>query len=407
MNVTLLGTAQDSDIGKAYLYEDTNFNSQVDFEDRLAASGVFIGGVWRAAENWVIYEGDTIQYLIVFDISDAAVNTRTLGTSIVDVADIFVEQPGQIINPAFPYSSTMASIMGNQNELDGIGYGPAAAFRDSYLVYLLDLTAFNRNLGKRFEGALTITSIEMDVTGWSNMTDIWLLDDAQVVIGHATPASTITFSGLRYTIYASAGRVMYLAMNVKTDTAQGEILGIDIDKTDVLLSSAMDRIYTTFGISLSTRVDVMATFFEFKAGNPQLDPTFLDALYGMYIGATSPTVDIYVYGITVSWDDPDKPQWVDRIYIDGELVFDATGVTHKGNGQLLYFENPVKLTSLPMSFRVEFNDQVIHKQWGKGDKWNDNNVYFDFHFWDESVANGGKYVEITGGPNYKVAWQAY
>ena len=156
-----------------------------------------------------------------------------------------------------------------------------------------------------------------------------------------------------------------------------------------------------------TKVELMANYFEFKAGNPVLEPTYLDAIYGMNIGSSDPTVEIFLYGITVSWDDPDKPQWVEKIYIHGELVFDATGVTHEGNGQLLYFEAPLLLTSTDMSFRIEFNDQVIHKQWGMGNKWNDNNIYFDFHFWDASVTNGGKYVEIRGGPNYSESWTSY
>ncbi len=407
INITLTGSAQDSDIGRAYLYEDVNFNGVIDYDDRLAAWGKFTGGVWAAAENWVIYEGESLQYLIVYDISDSAVSLRTLGSAIVLMDDIYVEEPGTIIDPAFPYVSELATITANQNDLDGAGYGPVAAFRDSYLVYVLDLTAYNRIMGKQFEGALTIKSIEMDVTGWSNVSDIWLLDDTQNILGYATPAPTITFSGLRYTITAATGRVMYVAFVIKADTAPGQVIGIDIDRNDVTLSSAYDGVVNTFGITLTTTVEIMADYFEYKVGDPELEDTFWDAIYGINIGSTDPTVDIYVYGITVSWDDPDKPQWVDKIYIHGELVFEATGVTHKGNGQLLYFEQPVKLTDSPMSFRIEFNDQVIHKQWGKGDKWNDNNIYFDWHFWDESFTNGGKYVEISGGPKYNVSWTAY
>jgi hypothetical protein len=247
----------------------------------------------------------------------------------------------------------------------------------------------------------------MDVIGWANVTQVWLLDDATEVIDTVLPAPTVSFTGLRYTVFASTGRVIYVAMHVKADTAQGEILGIDIDKTDVSLYSPTDKVAATFSVKLTTTVALMADYFEFKVGAPVLDPTYWDALYGMNIGSSDGTVEIILYAITVSWDDPDKPQWVDRIYIDGELVFDATGVTHQGNGQILYFDEPLRLTNTDMSFRIEFNDQVIHKQWGKGDKWNDNNIYFDFHFWDDSVTNGGQYVQISGGPNYKVSWTTY
>jgi len=82
-------------------------------------------------------------------------------------------------------------------------------------------------------------------------------------------------------------------------------------------------------------------------------------------------------------------------------------VTHVGNGQLLYFEEPLKLTDTDMSFRIEFNDQIIHKQWGMGTKWNDNNIYFDFHFWDDSGTDGGKYVQIKGGPHFTESWTNY
>jgi hypothetical protein len=323
------------------------------------------------------------------------------------MADIYVEAPGEIISASFPYSSELSRIEANQNELDGVGIGPAAAFRDSYLVYTLDLTAYNRDAGKKFEGALTITKLSMDVVGSANVSGIWLLDDAGKVLGYHVPAPTATFPDLTYTISAATGRTMYVALSVKPDTAAGQVIGIDIDRTDITVHSANDRVATSFGITLTTTVELMSDYFEYKVGDPVLDPTYYDSLSGMFIGSTDPTVEIYIYGVTVSWDDPDKPQWVDRIYIDGELVFEATGITHKGNGQLLYFEEPLLITNLPMSFRIEFNDQVIHKQWGKGDKWNDNNIYFDWHFWDESETNGGLYVEIRGGPKYSEGWATY
>ena len=407
INITLLGTARDSDIGRVYLVEDTNWNGIWDYDDRLACFGKFTSNVWQAPENWAIYEGQTLQYLIIYDISNGAVDSRTLGSGILSIDDVTVEEPGTIINPMFPYLSTMSTIRSNQNELDGIGYGPAAAFRDSYLVYALDFSALNTNAAKKYEGALTITQLDMDVTGWANVTAIWLLDDAAEVIGTATPAPTISYTGLRYTIFADTGRLMFVALRVKADTAPGEKIGIDIDKTDVSLSSPIDKVSATFGITLVTTVELMSDYFEFKVGSPVLDPTFWDALYGMNLGSTDSSVEIYLYGITVSWDDPDKPQWVERIYINGELVFEATGVTHNGNGQLLYFDEPLKLTNTDMSFRIEFNDQVIHKQWGMGNKWNDNNIYFDFHFWDDSVTNGGQYVEIKGGPHYTESWTSY
>ena len=407
INITLLGTARDSDIGRVYLIEDVNFNNIWDYDDRLACFGTFSSNMWQAPETWAIYEDQTIQYLIIYDISNGAVSSRTLGSGIIDFADIWVAEPGTIIAPTFPYVSTMSTIRSNQNELDGNGYGPSAAFRDSYLVYTLDLTAYNKFAGQQFEGALTITQMDMDITGSANVSDIWLLDDAEEVIGYATPAATVSFTNLRYTIFAATGRLMYVAMSVNADTASGETLGIDIDKNDITLSTGTDYVLNSFGITLTTTVANMADYFEIKAGNPVLEPTYLDALYGMNIGSTDGSVEIYLYGITVSWDDPDKPQWVERIYINGELVFDATGVTHEGNGQLLYFEEPLKLTDTDMSFRIEFNDQLIHKQWGMGNKWNDNNIYFDFHFWDNSDTNGGKYVEIKGGPHYTESWTSY
>ncbi len=407
INVTLTGTAWDTDVKWVSIYEDANFNGIVDLSDRLAARGKFTSGVWAAPENWVIYDGANLQYLIVYDISDAAVNGRTLGSSITVMDDIYVEAPGTIIASAFPYASELAIITAEQNELDGVGTGPAAGFRDSYVVYRLDLTAYNRNAGKKFDGSLTITWLRMDITGWANISEIWLLDGSQSVIGTASPAATITFPGLRYTITAAASRTMYVVLNVKADTGQGEVVGIDIDRNDILLTSGLDVVKTTFGITLKTTIKMMADYFEYKTGDPELEAIFPDAIFGMNIGSTDPTVEVYIYGITVSWDDPDKPQWVDRIYIEGELVFEATGVTHKGNGQLLYFIEPIKITNLPMSFRIEFNDQVIHKQWGKGDKWNNNNIYFDWFFWDDSITNGGQYVEIIGGPNYKIGWASY
>jgi len=407
INITLLGTARDSDIGRVYLVEDVNLNSIWDYDDRLAAFGTFSSNIWQAPENWAIYEGMTIQYLIIFDISNGAVDSRTLGSGIIAITDIYLEEPGTLIAPAFPYVSTMSTIRINQNELDGVGYGPAAAFRDSYLVYALDLSAYNTNPAKKFQGALTVTHLDMDILGWSNVSDIWLLDDASEVIGYSTPAAAISFNGLRYTIFADTGRVMYVALSVKGDTAPGEKIGIDIDRTDVSLYSPTDKVLNTFSITMVTTVELMSDYFEFKAGNPVLDPTFWDALHGMNIGSTDSSVEIFLYGITVSWDDPDKPQWVERIYINGELVFEATGVTHVGNGQLLYFEEPLKLTDTDMSFRIEFNDQIIHKQWGMGTKWNDNNIYFDFHFWDDSGTDGGKYVQIKGGPHFTESWTNY
>jgi hypothetical protein len=226
-------------------------------------------------------------------------------------------------------------------------------------------------------------------------------------MGYSVPAATVSFTGLKYTVTAATGRVMYIALYVNPYTAPGQVIGVSIGSTDVILSTGVDRVVNTFSISLTTTVQVMADFFEYKVGNPELQDTTWDALYGMNIGSTDLTVQIFMYGLTVSWDDPDKPQWVNRIYIDGELVFEATGVTHKGNGHLLVFSRPVLLTSTDMSLRVEFNDQVVHKQWGKGDKWNDNNIYFDWAFWDESETNGGKYVEIRGGPHYSVSWSSY
>jgi hypothetical protein len=407
INITLLGTARDTDIRRVYLVEDVNSNSLWDYDDRLACSGTFSGNVWQAPENWAIYEGQTIQYLIIYDISNAAVDSRTLGSGIIAMDDVYVEDPGTITSPTFPYLSTMSTIRSNKNELDGVGYGPAAAFRDSYLTYALALTAYNADGAKQFQGALTITQIQMDVIGWANVTQVWLLDDAAEVLASAAPAPTVSFSGLRYTVYADTGRVIYVAMSIKADTAWGEKLGIDIDRTDINLFSPNDVVVPTFGITLTTLVEYMSDYFEFKVGNPVLDPTYLDAVYGMNIGSSDSSVEIMLYGITVSWDDPDKPQWVERIYIEGQLVFEATGVTHQGNGQLLYFKEPLKLTNTDMSFRVEFNDQVIHKQWGKGDKFNDNSIYFDFHFWDDSSSNGGQYIFIKGGPSFSESWAIY
>ncbi len=407
INITLLGTARDSDINRVYLVEDTNFNSIWDYDDRLACWGNFIMGVWQAPENWAVYEGQTIQYLIIIDISNGAVDSRTLGCGIIDYDDVYVESPGTIVSPAFPYLSTMSIIRINQNELDVVGYGPAAAFRDSYLVYALDFSALNTNAAKPLEGALTITRIDIDIIGFANVTQVWLLDDATQVISTRLPAPTVSFTGLRYTIFADSGRLMYVALHIKADTAQGEKIGIDIDRNDVWLYSPSDKVAPTFSVTLTTLVELMSDYFEFKIGNPVLEPTFHDAIYGMNIGSSDGTVEIILYGITVSWDDPDKPQWVERIYIDGHLVFDATGVTHQGNGQLLYFDEPLVLTNTDMSFRIEFNDQVIHKQWGKGDKYNDNSIYFDFHFWDDSTTNGGQYIFIKGGPSYSESWTTY
>lgn len=404
INITLTGTARDTDIRWVILVEDVNKNGMRDSADRVADFGKFTAGLFKASDNRVIFDGDSIQYLILYDIADVAVATRSLGSSISVYDDVFVEAPGYIINPLFPYASEKSIIQSNKNELDGKGIGPAAAFRDSYLIYALSLTAYNADAGKLLEGSLTITKITMEVTGWANVSGIWLIDDGEEVLDYSAPASTVTFTGLRYPVEAATGRVVYVALYVKADTAQGEVIGIEIDRTDVTLSSAQDVVLNTFGITVSTTIQLMANYFEYKVGAPMLDPTFLDTIYGMYIGSTDPTVNIVAYGITVSWDDPDKPQWVDKIYIDGELVFDATGVTHKGNGQFLYFIEPVTITNSPMSFRIEFNDQVIHKQWGKGDKYNNNNIYFEWHFWDDSSTMGGQYVEVSGGPHYSISW---
>ncbi len=407
INVTLTGSAQDSDVTRVALYHDVNTNGKVDAADTLSSEGKFAAGVWESPERWVIFEDQSTQYLIVYDTSDIAVSTRTLGSSIKVSTDVQVAAPGQIINPAFPYDSELATIISEQNELEGTGYGPTAAFRDSYLVYLLDLTAYNKNGAKRFEGSLTVMSLRMDVTGWANLTDCWLVDEDDNIMGYATPAATITFPSLNYTITATASRQMYVVLKIRQDTAPGQVIGIDIDRTDIILSSVLDSVDNLFIISLSTTVKVMASYFEYKAGDPVLVDMFWDALFGMNIGSTDATVEVMIYGITVSWDDPDKPQWVDKIYIDGELVFQATGVAHDGNGLLLYIDEPITLSTTDMSFRIEFNDQVIHKQWGMGNKWNDNNIYFEWHFWDDSVTDGGKYVEISGGTKYTESWTFY
>jgi len=405
INVTLTGSAVDSDVSRVALYHDENWNGRVDPEDVLSSQGTFTAGVWQSSENWVIFTDQSTQYLIVYDMSDIAVSTRTIGSSISVNTDVVVASPGQIISLGFPYSSELAIITSNQNVLDGVGYGPTAAFRDTYLVYGLDLTAYNRIVSKQFEGSLTVMSIRIDVTGWNNLTDIWLVDEDENILGYRSPAGTVTFNSLNFTISAISSRQMDVVLKIAPDTAAGEVIGIELDKNDVTLSSVIDSVENTFNIKMTTTVNIMSAFFEYKVGDPELEAAFWDTLFGMNIGSTDSSVEVILYGITVSWDDPDKPQWVDRIYIDGELVFLATGVAHDGNGLLLYFEEPITLTDTDMSFRIEFNDQVIHKQWGMGNKWNDNNIYFDWHFWDDSVTDGGQYVEITGGPNYKVSWK--
>jgi hypothetical protein len=404
MNLTLTGTARDSDVGIARVYRDLNWNGYLDPGDFLVDQDVFTGGSMKVDVAMFIRDGRSLRFFVIYDIAPAAVAGRTLGSSIDTVTDIYVD-PTASVNPVgFPLTSEISTITGNVNELTGKVVGPASAFPGYPVVYRLDLNGFNTDPIKPLEGTLTITDIRIHVTGSASIQLVWLLDHNLDIMGFQPAAPTVDFVNLAYVVPAWWTRPLYVVLNVDPSTTSGTIVGISIKDVDVRLSTPMDLVDPALDLTIDSTIAVMSDYFEWRLGDPllELDNT---AIYNMNMASNDPTVPIQIAGLFVEWSAPDMPAYTVRVYVDGVLKFEDDGLNHIGNGIYIPFDSPADLDGLDKSFRIEFNIHVTKKQ-PKKKIYNDNSFLFTWVFGDGSSTTGGQYVMIDGYEDkYDIFWQ--
>ena len=404
MNVTLAGTAQDSDISTVWIARDINDNGLPDPGDYLVDSGQFVGNVFPVDVAMFVKDGRTMRFFVLYDIDGAAVTGRTIASSISLPDDVYVDPTAVVDGTSFPIISDFATIESNKNELTGTALGPTSTFPGSPTVYLLRLNALNTDPMKPNSGSLTITQLDVHITNPANVELVWLFDDSLNIIAFRLPADTVTFDGLSYTVWASGPRNMYVLLNVRDAAPPGSTVGISIKAGDVTLSAAEDTVDPTLDMSWISDIAMMSDFFEWKAGDPVLDVDNT-VITNMNIGITDPTVDVSVGGLTIDWA-ADMPTYTMRVYIDGVLKFEDDGLNHIGTGITIPFDTPMKLSDLGKLVRIEFDMQITKKQ-PKKKIYNDNTLVFTWHFVDGSSSNGGKYVQIDGFEGfYNMYWQA-
>ncbi|UCC93328.1 MAG: type IV pilin, partial [Thermoplasmata archaeon] len=361
MNLTLFGSAVDSDVATVRVYRDINGNGFLDPNDYLVDQDVFVGNRMHVDVAMYIRDGRQIRFFIMYDIAPAAVAGRNLGSSIDTTNDVYVDPTATVDPTGFSIVSELATITGNVNELTGKIVGPHSAFPGYPVVYRLDLNAYNTDPVKPLEGTLTITDLRIHVTGSASIQLVWLLDHNLDIIGFQPSAPTVTFTNMAYVVPAWWTRPMFVVLNVDPSTASGTIVGISIKDVDVRLSTPMDLIDPALDLTMTSTIAVMSDYFEWRLGDPllELDNT---AIYNMNMASNDPTVPIEISGLFVEWSADDMPAYTLRVYIDGVLKFEDDGLNHIGNGIYIPFATPAQLDGSDSSFRIEFNIHVTKKQ---------------------------------------------
>jgi len=399
INISLSGTAADSDISRVSLFRDSNPNGILDRGDRLISRGTFVGKVFSATDSTIAVGTAQIVYLIVFDISPTAVASRTCGASITTRAQVHVVAPAYVVNVGFPLNSGLATITANSNQLTGTISGPNAAFLLTTTRYTIVWSGQNTVVAKAGQGSLTLTSLKMTITNPTYLTAIRLIDDYGQVIKELAPAATVTFTDINYRVLASAPRTMYIELDVSSTAVDASTIGIAISKTDPTLSCAADSISNLLSLTKTSTVRTMAYFFTYLAGGPTLDSTTRAYIYDIKVGVTDATVDVYAIGVSLAWSLPTRPDYVARIYIDGVLVFKDDGTNHVASGDLIpILQNPPKLNVAGKEIRIYFNTYVT----GQVATEKKNDFYFMWSFADGSSSDGGKYIEcLNANASYK------
>ena len=200
--------------------------------------------------------------------------------------------------------------------------------------------------------------------------------------------------------------MLYLVLTVKAGVPPGQVIGFQVQAVDVTLSTPDDFVDATFNLARTSTVKSMASYFNWMAGDPLLTSSET-VIYNMNIGVNTTDGEIFASGLRIDWASVDMPTFVRRVYIDGELVFQDDGINHNGDDQEFTFINPVKLTTSPKSFRVEFDIQVTLLSGGAQKKWTENQFIFNWIFSDGSSTDGGQKVVIAqaGLNKYTITWE--
>jgi len=388
INVTLLGTAQTSDISQVAVFRDNNPNGVLDRGDRLIAKGAFVGGVFKVTDKAVVPSGSTVVYLIVYDISSTAVATRTCGAAITSAAAVSVQAPAYVQNVGFPLNSGLATINANSNQLTGAISGPTGVFIESTARYTVVFSGQNTVPAKAGQGSLTIVSLKLSLTNSGYLTKVRLVDDAGYTIQELAPAATVTFTGMAYRVKASASRTMYIELDLGSTAPEGALVGVAFSKSDVTLSCAADSVLNTLSLSKTSTVRTMAFFFAYGATGPTLDAATRTNIDEITLTSTDASVDIQIVGIVIEWTLYTRPDYTTRIYIDGVMVFMDDGLNHVGSGGLIILGSPVRLSTTGESTRIYFDTFVTGQV--SAEKRNDFTITWVFS--DGSTSNGGKYI---------------
>jgi hypothetical protein len=403
INVTLAGTAQDVDVSRVRLYRDSNRNGAWDSADKLADEGVFSGGSYSVTIAMYVKEARSVTMFLAYDISGTATAGRTVGSAFNAASDFYVDETATVASIGFPMASDSATIAANKNELTGAITGPSKSFEGLTATYKLRLNAFNIDPMKPFDGSLTITQLDIHVRDSNNIWFVWLLDDGLQVIAYYPAAPVVSFTGLSYTVPAAGGRDIYVLLNIKDGTPAGRMIGMSIKAVDVTLSTVQDSVDPALDLTMNTIIEVMADYFEYKAGDPLLDDDTKTVLYNITIGLTE-DLDVFLAGVNISWSGG-TPDYTMRIYIDGILKFEDDGLNHMYNGFDVLFSSPARLDLFGKSVRIEFDIQVT-KMNPKKKIYSNNDLYFEWIFLDGSRATGGQYVVIDGYERgFDIFWQ--
>jgi hypothetical protein len=403
MNLTLTGTAMPVDIAGVKVLRDMNGNGIPDPGDYPVDSGIFVGGIYPVNFAMYVRDGRTLDFFFLYDIHRSGSASRTFGSSIASTNDIYVDPVATVSSLGFPINSDLATIMSNKNELTGVATGPAKVFAGFPALYKLTLNGFNTDLARPLDGSLTITDIDVQVTGSADVIFVWLLDHNREIISVKAAAPVVSFTSVDYTVMASSSRDLYVLLNIDPFAAPGGMVGITITAGDVTLSSMQDVVDPGLSLVAMSDIAVMADYFEWKVGDPILDGE-RNILTNIVIGSIDPTVNIYVAGLIIEWTS-DMPTFTMRVYVDGVLRFEDDGINHLINGEPIPFITLAGLDAVGKTVRIEFDVQVT-KMNPKKKIYNDNSILMTWVFGDGSVSHGGQYVQIDGFEKYyDIYWQ--
>lgn len=258
VKVDLTGTAQDTDIQNAKLWDDVNDDGTWDAGDaQLSSTKTFAlsGATYTLtfdAINFDVTAGTPESVVITYDISGGAVGGRTAGVFLADNTYVTVDTPlkTDIAFAAEPITSSN-SVIGTTLTVTGYDKAPAqvAAGDNDKVMEQLKLEASS--------GTITATGVKVELSGSGDPADIAaakLYDDVNEngVYDSGTDVllDTRTFSGtpasatfsVSYDVTAGTPEYLLIAYDIASGATTGNTVGASIPDTTYITTSAGENI---------------------------------------------------------------------------------------------------------------------------------------------------------------------